>query len=313
VSGVLLAVGADSSRADLAEILREHGLDVLEGEVGEAWWTSLEEHAPSVVIVAGGDADEVLEVVEGLASVIVVGPAEASSVERWWTAGAFDYAPDPLGADAPRLRAACRRALELSSLRKAGEGLAVLARLALDPPGRRDLPDRLSAELEAVGVAAAWQVALVEEGRWRLAAGRWPEEDAWTDPVSPSSARPRVRGDEVVVALGPEGAPAGALRVRLAGDPSRIQVGLVRALGALAGASSGPPPVAPVLASDDRLGAALHELRGPLTALLGQGQLIERGLLAPVEEPVREAAEVIVGQARRLRALIDAMDPRQDC
>ncbi|MCP4871880.1 MAG: hypothetical protein GY898_24500 [Proteobacteria bacterium] len=60
------------------------------------------------------------------------------------------------------------------------------------------------------------------------------------------------------------------------------------------------------------LGAALHELRGPLTALLGQGQLIERGLLGSVDAPIQEAATTIVEQARRLRRLIDDMDPRQD-
>jgi signal transduction histidine kinase len=259
------------------------------------------------------DPDEILGTVAGLTSVIVVGPADAVAVARWRASGALEYAADPLGVDAPRLIAACSLAVDLATLRADSERLAALARLALDPPGPSDLFDRLGAELGALGIAEAWQAALVEGDEWRVG-GHWPHPDAWVGTIEPSVARPKMEGRELVLLLGRPEAPAAVLRLRLREDPDRFTVGVVQALASVAGWGLAARPTTLPLPSDgDRMGAALHELRAPLTVLLGQGQLIERGLLAPVEEPVRAAAEAIVSQARRLRDLIDAMDPRRDC
>ena len=119
-------------------------------------------------------------------------------------------------------------------------------------------------------------------------------------------------GPDVVVPVGTGEPPAGALRVRLEQDVDAAEAGFLRALGGLLG--SGLPPGgggagdAPRGLTADA--AAVHELRGPLTALLGQGQLIEHGLAGSADASVRAAARTIVEQARRLRALIDALDPR---
>ncbi len=204
-------VVASQSIAGLEALLGE---PVLVGAVADGGlWDLLEEHTPALVIVGLADAAEVLDVVAELASVVVVGDADADAEERWLRAGALDYVAEPVHGSGARLRAGVRRAAELAGLRSDAGRLAGLARLALEPPARGAVFDRVRAELGALGLPLAWQAAVVHEGGWRLEPGLWPDADAWPDPPPRASLQPRASGRELVLPLGSESASAGVLRV----------------------------------------------------------------------------------------------------
>lgn len=61
---------------------------------------------------------------------------------------------------------------------------------------------------------------------------------------------------------------------------------------------------------DDFLGVATHDLKGPLSVILGQGQLLDRGLLGPLTEKQGQAAGAILRQASRIRTTVDELRER---
>lgn len=307
---VVVVMAVDPARAEALRAILD-GAEVLCAPADGGLWDLLEERAPALVIVGVGGASDLLEALRGLSSVVVVGPDEPAQEERWLQAGALEYVADPLEAASARLHAACRRATELAELRSHAGRLAAMVRLALEPPSRSGVFVRLGTELEGLGLPLAWQGALPEGDGWRAVPGRWPDSDAWEGPLARADVQMVASGRDLVLPLGAASGASGVLRVRLEANPNRDTVGVLAAIAALVGGALVEPSGPARLRGDDDLGAALHELRGPLTAVLGQGQLIERGILAPVEASVRDAAEIIVAQARRLRGLIDAMEPRQ--
>jgi signal transduction histidine kinase len=56
---------------------------------------------------------------------------------------------------------------------------------------------------------------------------------------------------------------------------------------------------------DDFLSMVTHELKTPLTAILGFARLLERGRHGPLSDEQRESMAKIVGNASRMRALVD--------
>ena len=58
---------------------------------------------------------------------------------------------------------------------------------------------------------------------------------------------------------------------------------------------------------DDFLGVATHDLKGPLSVILGQGQLLDRGFLGPLTEKQGQAAAAILRQASRIRGTVDEL------
>ena len=61
---------------------------------------------------------------------------------------------------------------------------------------------------------------------------------------------------------------------------------------------------------DDFLGVATHDLKGPLSVILGQGQLLDRGLLGPLTEKQGQAAAAILRQASRICVTVDELRQR---
>jgi signal transduction histidine kinase/DNA-binding response OmpR family regulator len=61
---------------------------------------------------------------------------------------------------------------------------------------------------------------------------------------------------------------------------------------------------------DDFVGVATHDLKGPLSVILGQGQLLDRGMLGPLTDKQAEAAAAILRQASRIRTTVDELRQR---
>lgn len=61
---------------------------------------------------------------------------------------------------------------------------------------------------------------------------------------------------------------------------------------------------------DEFLGVTTHDLKGPLSVILGQGQLLDRGLLGPLTEKQAKAAAAVLRQASRIRATVEELRER---
>lgn len=61
---------------------------------------------------------------------------------------------------------------------------------------------------------------------------------------------------------------------------------------------------------DDFLGVITHDVKGPLSVIIGQGQLLDRGLLGPLTPNLEKAAGAILRQSARIRSIVDELRDR---